>query len=203
LVLVPIPVTEKSADDSSRVSLVLVGGWLERIPNLSFSERQQQLGKISVEEAVETMKSASMMKGLMLAADDGDDDSRRAAAVMRPSHLGSGSFVVQDDSVEVVETNAPSSNSIIQDRHHHAALAMFASDTLEEWYGSLFASDDFSKADTLLFSDDNEEDDNTGDNSAVQVCVRCVREKKQTWNFWDGNSLPMWFRCFSSLRFPS
>jgi hypothetical protein len=170
LVLVPIPITEKFADDSSwvPVSYQLVGGLLERIPNLSLAlwlcgGHRHSFGKdLCRGSSRDTMKSASMLKGLMLVNDghnDNDDnDSLRSAVVMRSSPLGSGSFVWQADASVEVETNATSST--------------FAPDTLEEAYGSLFASDDYSTADALLFSDDNEEDDDDdSDNDAIQVCV--------------------------------
>jgi hypothetical protein len=184
LVLVPIPITEKFADDSSWVP---VSYWLEvcwkgfRICHLLSGfvvDTGTALGKISVEETVETMKSASMLKGLMLVDDghnddDDDNDSLRSAAVMRSSPLGSGSFVWQADASVEVETNATSSRQ--HDHHHPATATSFAPDTLKQAYGSLFASDDFSTADTLLFSDDNEEDDDDdSDNDAIQVCVQCV-----------------------------
>jgi hypothetical protein len=162
----------------------LVGGSLEKdSESVTFDTRdtpaQLDLVETGAAATVETMKSASIMKGLMLEDDGGGggnndvDDSLRAA-VTRPSHIGSGSFHLQEDDSVEVETNAPSSSSSSTLQHQHPAPATFASDALEETYGSLFSSDDFSTADALLFSDDNEEDDDACDNNAIQVCVQCV-----------------------------
>jgi hypothetical protein len=164
----------------------LVGGSLEKdSESVTFDTRdtpaQLDLVETGAAQTVETMKSASIMKGLMLEDDDGGgnndvDDSLRAA-VTRPSHIGSGSFHLQEDDSVEVETKTPSSSSSSSNtiQHQHPAPASLASDALEETFGSLlFASDDFSTADALLFSDDNEEDDDACDTNAIQVCVQCV-----------------------------
>jgi hypothetical protein len=159
------------------IGILLVGGLLERIPNLSLAlwlcgGHRHSFGKdLCRGSSRDSMKSASMLKSLML-VDDDDNDSLRSAAVMRSSPLGSGSFVWQADASVEVETNATSSRQ--HDHHHPATATTFAPDTLEQAYGSLFASDDFSTADALLFSDDNEEDDDDSENNTIQVCVQCV-----------------------------